>query len=109
MVATHQGAELDLLLQRDGRLYGVECKRVDAPRLTPSLRIALEDLKLDRIAVVYPGPQRYAMTDRIVAVPLSDLTRGGIETLLAGPWNVDTGTGPRSGRQDESQSAVLSC
>lgn len=83
--ATHQGAELDLLLQKDGRLYGVECKRVDAPRLTPSLRIALEDLKLDRIAVVYPGPQRYAMTDRIMAVPLSDLTRGGIETLLAGP------------------------
>jgi predicted AAA+ superfamily ATPase len=83
--ATHQGAELDLLLHKDGRLYGVECKRVDAPRLTPSLRIALEDLKLDRIAVVYPGPQRYAMTDRIVAVPLTDLTRGGIETLFGGP------------------------
>lgn len=74
---------MDLLLQKEGRLYGVECKRVDAPRLTPSLRIALEDLQLDRIAVVYPGPQRYALTDRIAAVPLAELTRGGIEALFA--------------------------
>jgi predicted AAA+ superfamily ATPase len=81
--ATHQGAELDLLLHKDGRRYGVECKRVDAPRLTRSLRIAMEDLKLERIAVVYPGAQRYALADRIVAVPFTDLVRHGIEALQA--------------------------
>lgn len=33
--ATHQGAGIDLLLRRGGRLPGVEVKRVDAPRLQP--------------------------------------------------------------------------
>ena len=75
--ATHQGAELDLLLRRRGKLFGVECKRVDAPRMTPSIRIALEDLGLERIAVIYPGPKRYAIADRVEAVPLTDLAQPG--------------------------------
>lgn len=74
--ATHQGAELDLLMIKDGRMLGLECKRVDAPHLTPSMRIALEDLKLERLAVVYPGPLRYALADRVEAVPLTQVTRG---------------------------------
>ena len=46
---------MDLVLRLDGRLFGVECKRADAPRTTPSIRIALEDLGLERVAVVYPA------------------------------------------------------
>ena len=61
--ATHQGAELDLLLFKDGRRLGVECKRVDAPTLTPSMRIALDDLKLDRLIVIYPGDRRYGLAE----------------------------------------------
>ena len=75
--ATHQGAEIDLLLRRKGKLFGVECKRVDAPRLTPSIRIALEDLQLVRVAIVYPGSRRYALADRVEAVPLSVLAEPG--------------------------------
>jgi hypothetical protein len=75
--ATHQGAEIDLLLQRKAKLFGVECKRVDAPRLTPSIRIALEDLKLERVAIVYPGSRRYALADRVEVVPLSELAEPG--------------------------------
>ncbi|HAZ59945.1 MAG TPA: hypothetical protein DCY89_00060 [Gammaproteobacteria bacterium] len=75
--ATHQGAEIDLLLHRRGKLFGVECKRVDAPRMTPSLRIALADLDLERIAVIYPGPRRYALADRVEAVPLATLAEPG--------------------------------
>ncbi len=71
--ATHNGAELDLLLIKDGRLIGVECKRMDAPRLTPSMRIAVADLKLDRLLVVYPGKSRYALSDRIMALPSTAL------------------------------------
>ena len=52
--ATHQGAELDLLMFKRGRRIGVECKRMDAPVLTPSMRIALADLKLDQLIVVCP-------------------------------------------------------
>ena len=57
--ATYQGAELDLLLFKNGRRLGVEIKRADAPALTPSIRSALADLKLDQLIVLYPGSQAY--------------------------------------------------
>ena len=69
--ATHNGAELDLLLFKNGRRIGVECKRADAPRLTPSMRAALSDLKLDELRVVYPGARRYRLGERVEVVPLS--------------------------------------
>ena len=71
--ATHQGAELDLLLFKRGRRIGVECKRMDAPRLTPSMRIALADMRIDRLLVAYPGPTRYKLTRNVEVVPLSQL------------------------------------
>jgi predicted AAA+ superfamily ATPase len=71
--ATHQGAELDLLLFKDQRRIGVEFKRNDAPKLTPSMRIAMDDLKLDALYVVYPGQHRYALAPRVEAVPLTAL------------------------------------
>lgn len=71
--ATHQGAELDLLLFKDGRRIGVEIKRMDAPRLTPSMRIALADLRLDRLFVVYPGERRYALADNVEVIPAREL------------------------------------
>jgi len=74
--ATHSGAEMDLVLIKNGRMFGVECKRVDAPRLTPSMRIALEDLNLKQIAVIYPGTQRYELGDNIVAVPFEEVENG---------------------------------
>jgi predicted AAA+ superfamily ATPase len=74
--ATHQGAEIDLLLRKGSRWLGVECKRADAPRLTPSIRIALEDLGLERIAVIYPGTKRFPVADRVEAVPLSAIADG---------------------------------
>ena len=80
--ATHNGAEIDLVLVKNGRMFGVECKRVDAPRLTPSMRSALEDLKLEHIAVVYPGTRRYPLTERVEAVPLTQLASGNAEPLL---------------------------
>jgi hypothetical protein len=68
--ATHSGAELDLLLIKDAKRIGVECKRMDAPKLTPSMRTALTDLELDKLIVVYPGLQAYSLTQAISVVPL---------------------------------------
>ncbi len=70
--ATHNGAELDLLLLTAGRRIGVEIKRVDAPRRTRSMAVAVEDLRLDALYVVYPGDRRYAIDDRIEAVPAAE-------------------------------------
>jgi predicted AAA+ superfamily ATPase len=72
--ATHQGAEIDLILRRGDTLYGVECKRTDTPRLTPSIRIALNDLKLKHVFVIYPGIQRFPLADQVEAVPLQTLS-----------------------------------
>ncbi len=71
--ATHQGAEIDLILRCGDRLLGVEIKRADAPRITPSIRTALEDLNLERVAVVYPGSTRYPLSDQVEAVPIATL------------------------------------
>lgn len=71
--ATYSGAELDLLLFKKGKRIGIECKRVDAPVITPSIRIAREDLKLDHMYVVYPGETRYSMAEGVEAIPLSAL------------------------------------
>ena len=59
--ATHQGAELDLLLFKNGRRLGIEIKRADAPILTPSMRSALADLKLEQLIVLYPGSKAYEL------------------------------------------------
>ena len=74
--ATHQGAEVDLIIRKGVGLFGIECKRVDAPRMTPSIRIAMQDLKLKRVAVMYPGTKRYPIADRVEAVPLRVLSEG---------------------------------
>ena len=67
--ATHNGAELDLLLMTGGRRVGVEVKRVDAPRRTRSMAVALDDLRLDALYVVYPGDVPYVIDERISALP----------------------------------------
>ena len=74
--ATHNGAEIDLVLFKDGRMYGVEVKRADAPAMTPSMRIALEDLKLERIAVIYPGEKSYELHKKISVIPFGSIVRG---------------------------------
>ena len=74
--ATHGGAEVDLVLRKGRRWLGVECKRVDAPRLTSSMRQALRDLKLERLAVLYPGTRRYRLADAVEAVPLAAVPEG---------------------------------
>jgi predicted AAA+ superfamily ATPase len=67
--ATHQGAEIDLLMLRGSRRVGVEIKRGDAPSLTPSMRIALEDLRLNKLWIIYPGEVRYNLNEKVTAIP----------------------------------------
>lgn len=71
--ALHSGAELDLLVMRGKRRLGFEIKFTDAPGLTPSMRSALEGLKLDRLYVVHAGRDAFPLADRVTAVPLARL------------------------------------
>ncbi len=71
--ATHAGAELDLLVIRGKRRWGIEVKRTSAPTITPSMRTALTDLKLQRFFVVHAGNHSFDMSKRIRATALPHL------------------------------------
>ena len=70
---THAGAELDLLVERRGRRFGFELKHGDAPAITKSMRVALEDLELTHLYVVHPGTRSHPLAERVSALALSDL------------------------------------
>jgi len=71
--ATHQRAEIDLVLRRGDSLVGIECKRKDAPRVTPSIRHGLEDLGLERVVVLYPGEKAFPLLGNVEVLPLAAL------------------------------------
>jgi hypothetical protein len=68
--AVHSGSELDLFFRHKGKRIGVEFKRMDAPRMTKSMRVVMQDLELDQLYVIYPGTRRYTLDDHVEAVPL---------------------------------------
>ena len=69
-------------LSRTGRRLGVVIKRMDAPVLTPSMRIALEDLKLKRLTVLYPGKSSYALSDRVTVMPLRVVGESDVRVMF---------------------------
>lgn len=79
--ATQRGAELDLLLHRRSRRWGFEFKCTDAPATTRSMHIALADLNLEHLWVVYPGSRSYPMHEKISALALHEI----------GSLNLDSG------------------
>ncbi|MBA3072295.1 MAG: ATP-binding protein [Anaerolineae bacterium] len=79
--ATHSGAELDLLLIKDGKRIGVEYKRMDSPRATPSMYTSLDNLNLSQILVIYPGPHPYQIAEKIKAIPIKTLAEN-VPSLL---------------------------
>jgi predicted AAA+ superfamily ATPase len=73
--ATHSRAELDLMVVANGKRWGFEVKYQDAPTITKSMRIAMQDLRLERLWVIYPGANGYPMDDRIECVSLAQLSQ----------------------------------
>lgn len=71
--ATHAGAELDLMIWVGGKRYGFEFKYADAPGSSRSMRIALHDLGLSHLYVIYPGEQAYPLDENITVMPLEHL------------------------------------
>jgi predicted AAA+ superfamily ATPase len=71
--STHAGAELDLFWQQGGKNWGVEFKYEDAPRLTRSMKTAIEDLQLAGLWVVYPGKASYPLAQNIQTLSLSEV------------------------------------
>ena len=70
---THSGAEIDLFWQHGGKNWGVEYKYADAPRLTKSMKIAIEDLELEHLWVIYPGKECYKLSQQVTVFPLKEI------------------------------------
>ena len=76
--ATHQNAEIDLLIVKNGQRLGFEIKYSSAPKLTKSMQIAIHDLKLDSLTVIYPGEVDYLLQENVSVI--------GIENYLRKPF-----------------------
>lgn len=71
--ATHAGAELDLLVVKGREKIGFEVKLTSSPRVTPSMRSALSDLKLQRLYVIHSGEETFQLERKIQALALTRL------------------------------------
>ncbi len=71
--STHSGAELDLLAFQNGRRLGFEFKSSESPSMTKSMHVALSDLNLDRLFVVYPGSKSFALARKVEALAITQL------------------------------------
>lgn len=69
--ALHTGAKLDLVFQRSGKLYGLEVKYTDAPKISKSMHSALAELNLEKLYVLYPGKENYKLDRKVEAIGLS--------------------------------------
>ncbi|MCY4040317.1 MAG: ATP-binding protein [Gammaproteobacteria bacterium] len=65
---THTGAEIDLLVTHAGKRFGIEIKRTTSPKVTPSMRSALEALQLEEVIVVHAGEESYRLAPQVRAV-----------------------------------------
>lgn len=72
--STQAGAELDLLIIKHDKRIGFEIKYTDAPRITKSMHIALEDLKLDQLIVICPGSEQYPLAEKIMVQGLDTVS-----------------------------------
>ena len=73
--STHSGAEVDLFWKHGGRNYGAEFKFSDAPGTTKSMRVAMKDLDLEHLFVIYPGSDSYALDKKISVISLLNLNK----------------------------------
>jgi hypothetical protein len=71
--STHAGAELDILVFLKGRPIGFEIKFTDAPRTTKSMRVAINDLQLSHLYIVYPGARTFPLDESITALSIDEL------------------------------------
>lgn len=69
--ATQGGAELDLLIIKDGKRLGFEIKYTDTPKITQSMRVAQQDLQLDHLYIIHPHGETFPLGDNITAQGLA--------------------------------------
>jgi predicted AAA+ superfamily ATPase len=77
--STHTGAELDLMVVKNGKKLGFEIKYSDIPKITRSMNIVIEDLGLDKLFLVYQGKRKLQLQERIFALPAVEIFKNNFE------------------------------
>ena len=81
--ATHGGAELDLLILKDGQRLGFEIKLTKSPRMSVSMRSAKEALRLDHLYVMCHGAgEPWPLAQGVSAVPAENLASAHWQPML---------------------------
>ena len=62
---SQSGAELDLLILDGDKRIGFEFKYTNSPKITKSMHIAMEDLKLDQLNIIIPLKTQFALASNI--------------------------------------------
>ena len=81
--ASHTEGELDLFIIKGGKRFGFEFKYGDSPKITKSMHIALEDLKLDHLGLIYPGREIFPLDDKMVAYGLETIATGEFQKRIS--------------------------
>ncbi len=67
-----QGAEIDLVLETGTRKpWAIEIKRSSAPSVSHGFHNAAKDIGAEKQFIVYAGSDQFALSDKIMALPLS--------------------------------------
>lgn len=75
---TAAGAEIDLVLSVNGKLWAIEVKHSTTPKLTRGFHLACQDIEPDHKYIVYGGKDTFKMKNDVVVVSLSQM----LETLI---------------------------
>ena len=70
---THTGAELDLMVVKNGKKLGFEIKYSDVPKITRSMNSVIEDLNLDKLYLLYQGKRKLQLQEKIYALPADEI------------------------------------
>lgn len=72
--STQSGAELDLLVIKNSKKVGFEIKYTDKPKFTRSMKIALDDLKLDQLFIIIPGNEKFILQNQVKVCGIEKIT-----------------------------------
>jgi len=70
---THTGAELDIMFIHTGKRYGIEIKFNEAPKMSRSMHASVNTLNLKHLWIVYPGPDKYPIHEKVTVYPITEL------------------------------------
>jgi len=71
---TSAGAEIDLVIERNHKKkYAIEIKRSMSPSVSKGFRLGYDDIGATHRFIVYPGKERFPVTNEVSAISLPDM------------------------------------